>query len=179
MQQLSKMIYTLSIWILTLLVGLMAGVTMLEVVGRNLFGHSFSWSEEVARYTLVWLTFIGVSAVYKRKELVGFDLLMDKIPPKSRTILSALVQLVMIGFILILIYYGFKQSFSRTVMLQHSAGLNLPMYVPYLAIPIGMVMTLVHAIAHFFEQKDPVVSSDQARNDNLYDQMKIQGGEAK
>lgn len=136
-----------------ILVGIMACVTLAEVIGRNVFQQSFSWSEEVARFTLVWLTFIGASAVYKRKELVGFDMFMQKLPPSAKKIATVLLHVFTISFILVLIYYGFKQTFSKTAIIQHSPGLQLSMYAVYLAIPLGMLMTLVHALALLLEKR--------------------------
>jgi TRAP-type C4-dicarboxylate transport system permease small subunit len=147
LQKLSDGIYKVSVYLIILLVAVMVVVTFMEVVGRNVLGQSLSWSDELARYAFIWLTFIGASAVYKRNELVGFDLLMGKFPERVRFILTILLQIIIIGFILVIIYFGYKQTFSRTVMIQHSAGLNLPMYIPYLSIPIGMFMMLIHAIA--------------------------------
>ncbi|USG64691.1 TRAP transporter small permease [Brevibacillus ruminantium] len=153
MQQLSNWVYRISTWLIMVLVGIMACVTLTEVIARNVFHHSFSWSEEVARFTLVWLTFIGASAVYKRKELVGFDMFMRMLPSHVRKIASGFLHFFTISFILVLTFYGLQQTFSKTAMIQHTPGLQMPMFVVYMSIPLGMLMTLVHAVALLVEKK--------------------------
>jgi|SRR5690625_4725643 len=127
----------------------MIGSILLEVFGRTFFSHSFSWSEELARFSFIWLTFIGASAVYKNNEMVGFDLLSDKLQMTNKRILFIVVQLFISIFLIVLIYYGFNQTFSRSVMYQKSAGLGLHMWIPYISIPIGMLFMFIHVAAKF------------------------------
>ena len=53
----------------------MAAVIILQVIFRYVLNHSLFWSEELARYLLVWLTFLGASSAYYRKVHPGIDLL--------------------------------------------------------------------------------------------------------
>ena len=45
---------------------LMIGVVAAQVFFRYVLNHSLFWSEELARYILVWLTFLGASVAYRR-----------------------------------------------------------------------------------------------------------------
>ena len=46
-----------------------------QVICRYVFNYSLYWSEELGRYTLIWITFLGASVGFKRKAHVGVDFL--------------------------------------------------------------------------------------------------------
>jgi TRAP-type C4-dicarboxylate transport system permease small subunit len=154
MQLVSEFLYRVSKWLTTLFFAIILCSILLEVFARNFFDHSFSWSGELAQYSFVWMTFIGASAVYKRNELVGLDFLMNYLPKKSQKILGSIIQTILLLFAITLVYYGFEKAFSNSVMVQYSTGLRVPMLVPYISIPIGMTMLLVHIIASFFKKSE-------------------------
>jgi len=154
MKKISDLLYRVSVWAVALLVGMMTAVTLLDVFARNVLGFSFPWAGELARFLLIWVTFLGASAAYKRLEMPGFDLLSEKISEKFSYIVFKLTQIAVILFSGLIIFAGFSQSFSRTVSLQVSPGLEIPMTYPYLAIPIGMSLLLIHAISFLFDSKN-------------------------
>ena len=147
MQQLSHWLYKFSVWLIIVLFAVMVCSVLLEVFAHNFLNFSFIWSGELAQYCFVWITFIGASAVYKHKELIAFDALMSKVPPRIQKWIALFVQAVIIIFPVVFMYYGFKRTFSASVMVQVSTGLHLPMFVPYISIPLGMLLLLIHAVA--------------------------------
>lgn len=153
MQKLSLLIYRFSKGFLATLVGLMVVVTLLEVTARNIFNHSFAWSEEFSRFLLVWITFIGASVVYKKGELVALDVL-EKLSEKTRKIVFVIIQIVVIAFIAVLTYLGFNTTFSATIMNQTATGVGISMMYVYISVPLGMLFMLVHAIAFIFSPKN-------------------------
>ncbi len=147
MKLVSDWIYRLSIGLVCILVGVLTFVTLLDVFARNVLGFSFTWAGELTRFLFIYTTFIGASAVYKKLELTGFDMITKKLPSTASQFIFKGMQLVIIAFCSIVIYSGIVSSFSKTLMLQHSPGLGISMTIPYLAIPIGMTFTLIHALA--------------------------------
>jgi len=71
-------------WIEYLLFGMgftMTIVVAVQVFFRYVLNQSLFWSEELARFLLVWLTFLGASSAYYRKVNPGVDFLYAKLPP--------------------------------------------------------------------------------------------------
>ena len=64
-------------------------VVVLAVIGRYVFGRSLTWTEEVPRYLLIWISFLGAAACVARREHVGFDVLFNKLPFDVRRWLGA------------------------------------------------------------------------------------------
>ncbi|WP_197046715.1 TRAP transporter small permease [Oceanobacillus salinisoli] len=154
MQWLSNTLYKLSVYVISIMLGTMLVVTLLEVFARNVLGFSFSWSGELSRFLLIWITFFGASAVYKRLEMPAFDLLTAKLSEKKNgSIIFKITNLLIIVFSVIIAYSGFLESFSKTVRMQSTPSLNISMTYPYLAIPIGMTIILIHATAFLIGEK--------------------------
>ena len=154
MTTLSNFLYKISVSLIAILVGIMTLVTLLEVITRNIFGFSITWSGELSIFIFVWVTFIGASAVYKRLEMPAFDMITERLSEKANIFVFKGTQILIIVFSALVIYAGFNESFSPTIALQKSPGLGISMTFPYLGIPIGMSLILIHAIAFFLKKPD-------------------------
>ena len=122
----------------------MAAVVAVQVVGRYLFNHSLFWSEEVARYLLVWLTFLGAAAAYYRHAHPGIDVLSAWLGPRWRRVKALAVHLVCLAFFAVMIWQG--AIFSDFVRLQISPALSLPMWLVVLVIPVAGVILACHCL---------------------------------
>jgi len=132
-------------WAEYLMIGLMASISLLiftQVIFRYVFNYSLFWSEELGRYTLIWITFIGASVGFKKKGHVGVDL-------QVKDILTVFSDFVILTLALILTIYGV--NLSRFVHMQSSAALLIPMSIPYSAIAIGGFLTVFHSLSFLFE----------------------------
>lgn len=145
MQLLSRWTYKLSVFLLAALFAVLVGSILLQVFALNVLNFSFIWSGELAQYCFVWMTFIGISAAYKHREMIAFDMLITRIPGKYQRWAAIFIQIAIIFFSLIFIYYGLKKALSPAVLIQKSTAMQMPMFVPYISIPIGMFMLLIHA----------------------------------
>jgi TRAP-type C4-dicarboxylate transport system permease small subunit len=142
------------------LVGAMLGVMVL-IVGLQIvvrfvlprFGIVVSapWSEELARYLMMWCIFLGAAVAARAGALIAVDTLPDNLsaPWGDRVRLLALT--VTIGFFGLLIWLGlrwveFGQSETSTV-------LNLPMAWVYLSLPAGAVFAIVNILAFIVEHR--------------------------
>ena len=68
----------------------MALVTGFQVFSRYVLNHSLFWSEEVGRICLVWISFLGASAAYKRRAHIGMDFMVVRLPHKTRRTIEML-----------------------------------------------------------------------------------------
>lgn len=142
-----------------ILVVLLAGmvlVTSAQIVCRVFF-NALSWSEEMARYLLVWSTFIGAGCVYKKGGHISVLIAQDLLPTGLRKMAQILVHLLCGAFFLLAVYYGFKYMGRQGTQL--SAALRIPMSMMYMAIPVGSGIMLLHAfnaIMQIFTAKEVV-----------------------
>lgn len=139
--------------IIIILVAVMLFITTIEVFSRNVLQSSFNWGEELTRFTLVGITFLGASVVYKRGELIAINA-FTKLEMKKRKIIFYITQSILIIFTLVLIYYSAHTATLTSTVRQSSPGLNISMAIPYLTIPIGLFAMLIHQINFFINPAD-------------------------
>jgi len=115
----------------------------LQVVCRYLLGASLTWSEEFARYGLVWITFLGGSVAVKKGAHMGVEALVNALAPKVRKMVQLFTLLCVMGFLVIATIKGGQLALFN--MKQHSPAMGVPMGVVYFAIPTGCLIMLIHA----------------------------------
>lgn len=92
----------------TLLAVAMLAIVLVGVFYRYVVDESLSWYDEFAGYTLIWLTMFGsVVALAKRKH-IGFDTLVEKLPPRARRVADVFGILCVMAFSLVLLVSGWK-----------------------------------------------------------------------
>lgn len=127
----------------------MAMLTGIQVASRYLLNHSIFWSEEVGRICLVWISFLGASAAYKRHAHIGVDFLVVRLPARVRRSLKLFVIFASLVFFLVLMVYGV--AFARFVSAQKTAALGLSMALPYMVIPLSGGLFFLHGLSHLFD----------------------------
>jgi TRAP-type C4-dicarboxylate transport system permease small subunit len=123
----------------------LTGVVAAQVFYRYALNHSLFWSEELARYLLVWLSFLGASAAYYRKVHPGIDILYRQMPAHVRKASRMGVHGVSLLLFAIMIYYG--AQFAYFVRMQISPALYLPKWIVFSIIPISGTILLVHGLS--------------------------------
>lgn len=108
-----------------------------------------TWSEELTRYLLIAMTFIGMSVCAKRSEHVGVDLLPMLSKGKAKIAVHGIIYLICIIFSVLFTWYGFElmQTIKGTSQLTPSLG--VPMYIIYIVLPIGGLLTTIRYLQHF------------------------------
>jgi TRAP-type transport system small permease protein len=139
-----------------LLLGLIMSVMFILVFGnvltRYLFDFSLNWAEEVSRYLMIWLAYLGLGIAMRQGNHVAVEMLQERLPRVATRLLRAFVGVVLMLFMGFLAYLGFK--YSAFAMNQETAALQLPMGLVYLAVPLGCVVFLLHMCTIFREFVD-------------------------
>ena len=144
-EQLSSSCNRYAEYFLLLLGASMTAIVILQVFCRYALNHSLFWSEELARYLLVWLTFIGATVAYHRNMHPGVDVVFKRLQRKNRTRVRHLVHLFSLFFFLILIWYGF--SFAYFIRAQTTPALSLPKWLVFSIIPLSGLLFTLHCMA--------------------------------
>jgi len=147
MNTLERLSHSINHWIEYLLFGLgfiMAVIVAVQVFFRYVLNQSLFWSEELARFLLVWLTFFGASVAYYRKAHPGIDILYSKMSPSIRKASAVLIHIASILLFCIMIFYGCQ--FAYFVRLQISPALQLPKWIILSILPVTGLILLVHGL---------------------------------
>lgn len=136
----------------TLLIVTLGVVVALQIVSR-VFKISMPWAEEIARFALVWLTFVGCSLGIYTKGHLGVNFIVEKMPEKAKKIVMFIARLIICYFFILLLVYGIKLSASS--MKSMSSTLQWPMGWVYSIIPISSVFSLYFQIVEILEMYLP------------------------
>ena len=119
-----------------------------QVAMRYIFNSPLTWSEELAVFVMIWLTFIGSLICMRDKEHIEVTILVDHLPRPLQRIVVAFSRLASVVFLLVVAYYGFELVMEN--MMVTSPANKISMGVVYTVIPLsslGMVFYLVKSIA--------------------------------
>ncbi len=130
---------------LAILMAVMAVVVFIQVVFR-LIGASLPWSEELTRYSAVWITFIGAALGIKRGAHVGVEALKVILPKGPRNLLELFGVITMLFLSAVVLYYSIEIIQLQMSTGQKSPAMRIPMWWAYLGIPIGMVLCIIRCI---------------------------------
>ncbi|MBW2148742.1 MAG: TRAP transporter small permease [Deltaproteobacteria bacterium] len=121
----------------------------INVIMRYVFLHAIFWAEELVRYMMVWVIFIGASQVAKRGGHIAVDIFPRMISKRANTALSFFVTIFALLFCVLLVYYSFGQVMRVKAAHQISPAMELPMWIAYLSIPVGSSLMLIRYIQQF------------------------------
>ena len=126
-------------------VAIMAVIVTLQVIFRYFLGNPIFWAEELARYSLVWMTFIGAAVGLRAGLLACMDLLVTRFPApvqKWIRVLAIALNCALFGFLL---YYSIVLVGIPSVTSQKSPAMRLPMSYFYAAMPVGLILLLLQS----------------------------------
>jgi TRAP-type C4-dicarboxylate transport system permease small subunit len=121
--------------VVRLLLALFASVIFVGVITRYLFNLPLAWSEEVSRFSFVWLSLLGAETCLRERGHLGVDLFMQYVPASLRRGIEVGVQVAMGGLLGVLFVGGIE--LTRVTHAQASPALGMPMSYVYAAVPIG------------------------------------------
>ena len=117
-----------------------------QVVSRYCFNYTPMWSEELSRYLIVWSIFIGVSIGVRKNQHIGVDALIRFLPHKLKVASEVLLNLIGIAVICVLVYISIGYIKDTIEYEQLSPAMRIPMYIPYIAMPVGLSLSVIRFI---------------------------------
>lgn len=121
----------------------MVVITGMQIICRVFF-TALTWSEEAARYLLVWSTFVGASCVYKHAGHISVSVVQDLLPKAGKKIIQIVVHLICAVFFALCVYYG--GIYAMKMAKQLSPAMRIPMCYMYAVVPVGGALLFWHAL---------------------------------
>ena len=132
---------------LAFLMTAMVGSVVWQVLSRYLFVVPAAWTEELARFLLIWIGMLGAAYAYRQGSHLGIDLLANKLEGIGKQRLNSVVHIVCLLFAASVLVGGGGSLVSMTWELkQYSAAMGLPIAYVYSVIPASGVLMSLFAI---------------------------------
>lgn len=136
---------------LALLLGVMLINVVWQVFGRLVLGTPSSWTEELARFAMIWLALLGASYGVGRRTHLALDLLPMALDDSQQRVLQKIIALVVLLFALVVFVGGGGRLVWVSLQLgQVSAALHWKLGYVYLVLPVTGVLMVFYSIAGMF-----------------------------
>ncbi|MDO4581289.1 MAG: TRAP transporter small permease [Bacillota bacterium] len=126
-------------------------IVFLQVVMRNLFNYALPWCEELSRYIFVWLVWLGASMTTRKKGHIRVEFIFNIFGGKYRVFFEILTAVIWCGFCIFLAAISSQLVIKAYNINNVSTAMQLPMYISYLAIPVGVGIMSLRLIGQIIE----------------------------
>ncbi len=123
--------------------GILCLSVFLQVITRIMVA-SFSWTEEMARFSFVWFSFFCISYCIRERGHIAFDLLINHIGEKYRHIFRLFIQIVMVAAFVYLFYITVR--FIPFGHAKRAPAMDVSMTVLNISAPVGMGLCCVRSL---------------------------------
>ncbi|MBP1947147.1 TRAP transporter small permease [Virgibacillus litoralis] len=126
---------------------LIAALTLViaaSVFYRYFLNAPIYWASEVSIFMMAWLTFVGGSLGLKYKSQASITFLVERFSMNGKRILDMISHIVILVFLILLLYLSYDWIFSLSS--QKSSAMRIPMWVPYLSVPVGLTFSFIHLL---------------------------------
>ncbi|HZJ87810.1 MAG TPA: TRAP transporter small permease [Sphaerochaeta sp.] len=128
-----------------------------QVILRYFFGKSIVWGEELARYGIVWFVFLGSSLAVKEGAHASVDVIVKLLPKMTRRVVEILAIVISIFYCAVVVYAGMNLVLRVRSMGNITPTLEIPMFIPYLAIPVGVTLMGIRYVMDLIKKiQEPV-----------------------
>ena len=132
-----------------------------EVVARYLFNSPTLYSVELSEYLLIMLAFIAAGWVMQEDRHVRMQSFVHLLPERVRHLIACLTSFIVLLFCSVLVWYGFKAAYIAWHGQYHSSSLlNMPMWIPYLVIPLGSLLLALQVIVQLCAHVEQLLTKD-------------------
>jgi TRAP-type transport system small permease protein len=119
-------------------------VVFSQVVARYAFHAPFSWSEELARYTQIWLILLASALAMQRGQHIAVDFFTKLLPSRLEELFGVVANVITVGYLLVILWVS--GDVVRASSLQITPAMGINMELVYLAVPVAGTLILIEAV---------------------------------
>ena len=139
-------------WLLAALMGVAVLNVLWQVFTRWVLRSPSAYTDELARYLLIWIGLLGAGYAVGRKLHLAIDLLPASLSGSRALVLAVIIDVLVSGFALAVMVIGGLRLVALTLLLeQTSAALRVPLGYVYLALPLSGALIMFYAGSRIIE----------------------------
>lgn len=168
----------------------MALLLIVGVIFRAAFNNSLTFTEEVATALLILVSFFGLGYCARKGRHITMSIVFDMVGNKSKRIFMIVISLVSAFATTYIGYLAIQYALSVKELQRVTPALQIPMYLIYLVVPIGFILSAIEYMRTFLlnikdtknfyltsEIKVPVSMEIKGDLANLVDKLSEESGE--
>ncbi len=130
-------------WLVERICAVLVAVLVVDIwfgiVARYFLELGITWTEELARYIMIWAALLAISCGAHRREHIGLIFILNALSPRPRRVLQVMIDCLGIAFFLFLLVYGIRMTIDGTS--QFAMIFGMTMVVPFAAVPVSAGLT--------------------------------------
>lgn len=139
--------------VLVVIMGIMVINVLWQVFTRYIVGDPSSFTDELARYLMIWIGVLGAAYVSGQDMHVAIDLIPSRSSKKTQKKLKKLVNVLIITFCFFaLVIGGFRLVYISYLLGQQSAALQIPLALVYISLPISGLLIIYYKVSNLLNQ---------------------------
>ena len=120
-----------------------------QVFSRYILKTSFSFTEEFARFALIWLSILGAAYLNAKREHLSMDFLYQKLSSTKKKKVSIIVEILIFLFaLIIMVIGGFNLVYTTLHLEQLSGTLRIPLGYIYAILPFSGLLIMYFSVYH-------------------------------
>ncbi|MCK5820265.1 MAG: TRAP transporter small permease [Bacteroidales bacterium] len=124
-----------------------------QVAARYLVKSPSSFTDELARFLLMWVGLFGSAYAHGKKRHLAIDILPSKLKGKKKENLLIFINVMVILFALsVLVVGGIRLVFITLTLEQISPALRIPLGYVYLSLPLSGLFMIYYSIFDIFKK---------------------------
>lgn len=131
-------------WLCAAILALMVLDVGVGAFGRYLVDLPVTWTEELARYLMIWAALLAVSCGVARREHVAVTALLDKLPRATRRLVGAAIDTLGFAFFAFLAYFGIGMTAEGAN--QYATIFEMTMWLPFAAVPVSSALVCLQLV---------------------------------
>ncbi len=134
----------------TILITLIFLSATFQVLNRFIFHLSAPWTEELCRYSFIWLALLGIANGIYRGTHLNVDLIDGFLSPNAKKVLGILLDIVFFLVMLYMFYISIPYLKKTMKYGTKSVGLQIKMWYVYIILPLFSGMAMLRLIQKYF-----------------------------
>ncbi|WP_148252805.1 TRAP transporter small permease [Aidingimonas lacisalsi] len=140
----------LALFVAVLMLVLSVVTGFYQVLTRFVFNAPSTWSEVMARSTMIWCVFLAMAPCFRGGYMMAVEIIYKLVPARALMLVESFIGLACLIVLVILFYFGIAMTVR--VSGQTLSGLGISIAWAYAAIPVGAGFSLIALCARLLAQ---------------------------
>ena len=148
-------------WLAIALLASMLIIVDVAVFMRYVMNDALAWSEEIAKFVMVWLTFVVAPIGLRMGAHVGIEVLIGHLKGRLRQLLLILIFAGIIGLMVVFVKEGSFMTWNARI--QRASTIDISILYVYICMPVGSFMVATVALEYMINAIRGLIDPSQAR----------------
>lgn len=157
-------------WLLLVFYTMIVVTVVVEVIRRFLLAYSSIWGGEIARYSFIYLVWLGAAAAVKQRAHIRIDVLLHVLPNQAKSVVYLFGDLCTLALVILTFYWSFDSIITSLTFGSVTHGLRISLVWFFAALPLGLSLMLVRLVQSIWRDLSDLRSGRPAyEGERLFD----------